>query len=109
MSVPKPGSWIKPTSTPPPSSPTPPAAGTPKPKKPFVRKPNLTDRPFKQHEGLSELRDSLRNVRTERSTPTPGSFTTDGKSSTFSKRRTPSRRAKTDNKGRITMTKKENN
>lgn len=36
-----------------------PKAPQPPAKKPFVRKPHLTDRPFKDNEGLRELRKTL--------------------------------------------------
>lgn len=54
MTVPKPGSWIKP------APPVEPVVQKPKTtKKPFQLKPHLTDKPLSKNNELSELKNSL--------------------------------------------------
>jgi len=61
--TPKPGSWVKPpVEASVKSSESSEASST---KKPFVPKPHLTDRPFK--EGLQALRDSMQSEKIKKS------------------------------------------
>jgi hypothetical protein len=60
MNVPKLGSWVKPV-TPPETEKV-----TEDPKKPFVPKPHLTNRPFVNDEGMRELQKQLHSREPKR-------------------------------------------